>query len=134
LGGSIRVRRITALMRAKQFARRKGFGHVIVRAHLQADDPIGLVVARGQHHDRHCAMLAGAQVAREREPIFTGHHHVEHDEVDGVRVQHRAHLAAVGHRGGAQAVLLQVVGDHAADLAVVVDDQDVVDVLHVVVS
>ena len=38
--------------------------------------------------------------------------------------------AAVGDRRGAQAVLLQVLAQQAADLRVVVDDQDVVGRVH----
>jgi hypothetical protein len=41
-----------------------------------------------------------------------------------------AHLPAIGDDAGAQAVLLQVVADQFADLAVVVNDQDVIDVFH----
>ena len=41
-------------------------------------------------------------------------------------VERGLHLAAIGGGGAAQALLLEVVGEQLADVAVVVDDQDVV--------
>jgi len=69
---------------------------------------------------------AGAQVAAQGQAIVAGHHHVEHDQVDAVLVERGLHLAPVGGGGAAQALLLEVVGEQLADVAVVVDDQDVV--------
>jgi hypothetical protein len=41
-----------------------------------------------------------------------------------------AHLPAIGDHRGAQAVFLQVIADQLADLAVVVDDENVIDMFH----
>ncbi|MNT64236.1 hypothetical protein D3C72_2021160 [compost metagenome] len=39
-------------------------------------------------------------------------------------------MPAVGNHGAAQAVFFQVVADQLANFTVVIDDQDVVDVVH----
>ena len=75
-------------------------------------------------------MAAGAQVAAEREAVVAGQHQVENDEVDRAVVQRLAHASAVGCGGDAIAVLLQVLGDQLAQVAVVVDDQDVIRPFH----
>ena len=114
----------------KQFAGGEGLGQVVVGAHLQADDAVGLVVARGEHQHRRGLVLADAQLAAEQQAVVAGHHDVEDDQVHRVGFEERAHLPAIGDDGGAQAVLLQVVAYQLANLAVIVDDQDVIDMLH----
>jgi hypothetical protein len=69
---------------------------------------------------------ARAQVAAQGESILAGQHQVEHDQVEASLVQRGAHLAAISDRRAAQALLLQVFGEQVADLAVVIDDEDVV--------
>ncbi|SPO62188.1 protein of unknown function [Pseudomonas inefficax] len=114
----------------QQFAGRERLGQVIVGAHFQADDTVGFVVAGGQHQHRGIAVLAGAQFAAQQQAVVAGHHDVEDDQVHAVGFEKGAHLPAVGDDAGAQAVLLQVVADQFADFAVVVDDQDVIDMFH----
>ena len=114
----------------KQFAGGEGLGQVVVGAHLQADDAVGLVVARGEHQHRRGLVLADAQLAAEQQAVVAGHHDVEDDQVHRVGFEERAHLPAIGDDGGAQAVLLQVVAYQLANLAVIVDDQDVIDMIH----
>ena len=76
-------------------------------------------------------MLARPQLAAEHEPVIAGHHDVEHDEVDPVGLEKRPHLPPVRDDSGAQAVLLQIIGNELSDFTVVIDDQDVVYMLHV---
>ncbi|MNY51680.1 hypothetical protein D3C86_1872940 [compost metagenome] len=76
-------------------------------------------------------MLAGAQLPAQHQPVVAGHHHIEHDQVDGVGFQEGAHLAAIGGNGGTQAVLLEIARHQLANFAIVVDDQDMIDVLHI---
>ncbi|MNH15090.1 hypothetical protein D3C79_746970 [compost metagenome] len=114
----------------QQLAGRERLGQVVVGAHFEADDAIGLVVARGQHQHRRVAMLAGAQLTAQQQAVVAGHHDVEHDQVDAVGFEEGAHLPAVGDDAGTQTVLLQIVADQFADLAVIVNDQDVIDVFH----
>ncbi|MDT4823099.1 hypothetical protein FQZ97_563200 [compost metagenome] len=75
-------------------------------------------------------MLADAQFATEAQAIVAGHHDVEHDQVDHIALEEGTHLPAIGRQADAQAILLQVVADQLANFPVVVDDQDVIDVVH----
>jgi len=112
----------------EQLARHEGLGQVVVGAHLEADDAVHVLAARGQHQDGGVGVCAAgrAQVAAQAEAVLARHHHVEHDEVDLVALERELHFAAVCSGGAAQALLLEIVGEQAADLAIVVDDQDVV--------
>jgi len=51
-----------------------------------------------------------------------------------VLLEHRLHFAPIGRRAAAQALLLEVIRKQAADVAVVVDDKDVVLMVHRAVS
>ena len=64
----------------QQLARVERLGQVVVGAHLQADDAVGLVAARGQHDHRDFRLRA--QLAAQRQPVVAGQHHVEHDQVE----------------------------------------------------
>ena len=113
-----------------QLARIEGLGEVVVGAHLEPDDAVGLLAPRRQHQDGRRLVPAGPEFAAEDEPVIAGHHQIEDDEIDGVGLEKAAHLPAVGGSGNAQPVLLEIARDELADLAVVVDDQDVVDMVH----
>ena len=63
----------------EQLARVEGLGDVIVGAHLQAHDAVGLLAHGGQQDDRDPRRLA--QVPAEREPVLARHRDVEHHEV-----------------------------------------------------
>ncbi len=107
----------------QQLARVEGFRHVIVGAELQADDPVGLLAHRGQHHDRHLGLAA--QPAGEVEATLARQHQVEHDEMVVAIGEGAAGFPGVAHRGHPHVVLLlQEAGEQIADLAVVVDHQD----------
>ena len=75
-------------------------------------------------------MLAGAQFTAQQQTVVTGHHDVQHDQVHRGGFEEGAHLPAIGDHGGAQAVLLEVVAHQLSDLAVIVHDQDVIDMIH----
>ncbi|MCY1454242.1 hypothetical protein D9M71_712940 [compost metagenome] len=75
-------------------------------------------------------MFASAQFAAEQQAIVPRHHDVQHDQVHRSGFQKRAHLPPIRHDGGAQAVLLQVVAYQLADFAVIVNDEDVINVIH----
>ncbi|EGE56510.1 hypothetical protein RHECNPAF_6420057 [Rhizobium etli CNPAF512] len=115
----------------EQFTRGEGLGKIVVCAHLQPEDPVHLVRARRQHQDRDRLVPAGAEFAAQHQPVIAGHHHVEHDQVDGIGIQKTAHLAPVRGNAGPQAILLQIAGDQLADFTIVVDDQDVIDMIHI---
>ncbi|MNQ76608.1 hypothetical protein D3C85_914540 [compost metagenome] len=75
-------------------------------------------------------MLAGTQLAAQQQAVIARHHDVEHDQVHRRGFQKRPHLPPIGDHGGAQTIFLQVVAHQFPDLAVVIDDQDMVDMVH----
>jgi hypothetical protein len=68
--------------------------------------------------------------ASELQSVLAGHHQVEHDEIDVRLLQRATHGFAIGHGGGAVAILLQVIAEQRANVAVVVDDQDMTGFAH----
>ena len=68
-----------------ELARRERLRDVVVGAELEAGDPVGLLVARGQHHDRHLRL--GAHLPADLEAVDPGQADVEHDEPDRVAAQ-----------------------------------------------
>ena len=77
-----------------ELADREGLRDVVVGAELEPDHLVELVVAGRQHDDRHGAL--GAQALAHLEPVEARQHDVEHDEVDGLRVEALERLLAVG--------------------------------------
>ena len=65
---------------AHQLAQAERLGQVVVRAELEADDLVDLVVAGGQDEDRRLR-AGGAQPAQDLEAVDAGQPDVEHDEV-----------------------------------------------------
>ena len=114
----------------QQLPRGKGLCQIVVCAHLQADDAVGFVASGRQHQDWCRLVLAGAQFAAQDQSIIARHHHIENDEIDGVRLEKCPHMPAVGSHGDPQAILLQITRNQFPDFAIVIDDQDVVDMIH----
>jgi hypothetical protein len=56
--------------------------------------------------------------------IFAGHHHIQHDKMDGGAVEVMAGLGGIGGKRGAEALLAQVLAQRLADIAGVIDDKD----------
>ena len=65
------------------------------------------------------------QLAAQREPVLARQHEVEHDEIDVRSLEHPPHRLALADGGHAIAILLEVVAQQCADVAVVIDDQNV---------
>jgi hypothetical protein len=106
----------------QKLTRVEGLGQIVVRADLQTDDPVGFVPQGGQHQDRDGA--ACAQPPADRQPVLAGHHHIEHDKIEGSDLQRCVHCPGVGGHGHAHAVLLQVFRQGVPDFAVVINDED----------
>ena len=106
----------------RQLARVERLAEVVVRAHLEADDPIHLLRARRQHQDRHVGVLA--QLAADVEPALLRHHQVEHDQRRLPRAGRLQRLLAVGGLEHGEALLLQVHRAELADARFVVGHQD----------
>ena len=81
--------RVLALRAAKQRAHAgdelvgaERLGEVVVGAHLEADDALGFVGARGQHDDRNRRrLLVGAQQPADFESVDVRQHHIQHDQI-----------------------------------------------------
>jgi len=67
----------------QQLAEVEGLGEVVVAPGVEAGDPVGHGVARGEHQHR-VAPPARPQLAADAEPVALRHHHVEHGGVVGV--------------------------------------------------
>jgi len=100
---------------------RKGFEHIVVRAHHQPDDAVGLLGARCKQDDWHLALLADR--AAEAEAILAGHHDVENDEFDRTAGQHLACLGGIGRLGHAKAGALKIGPERFADRRFVIDEE-----------
>ena len=111
-----------------EFARAEGLHDIIVGAHLEADDPVGLLGLCGEQDDRDFA--GRADVAGEAQAVLAGHHHVENDEVDRIGGQPRARLIGVGGLADAKALLGEELRERLANRALVVDEEDMRRVTH----
>ena len=113
----------------QQFARIERLRYIVVCAKFQADDPVGFLPHRGQHHDRHIGLAA--EPAGKVQPAFTGQHQIEHDQVVVAVGEGAPSLPGVAHRGDPHAVLLfQETRQQIADFPVVVHHQDVRHLFH----
>src|SRR3954453_715438 len=118
LGGAAQDR----LDASDQLARVERLGQVVVGAHLEPDDLVDVVVAGGQHQDWH--VRGGADLPAHLEPVDVGQHQVEHHQVGlGVLGLHQR-LAAVAGDLDLVARVLQVHRDEGCNVALVLDDQD----------
>ena len=105
-----------------ELADRERLRDVVVRAELEADHLVELVVAGRQHDDRHRARRA--QPLAHLEPVEPRQHDVEHDEVDRRVGETAQRLLAVGRLHDRVPVLLEREREHLADGVLVVDEQD----------
>ena len=112
-----------ALDAGDQLARIEGLGDVVVRAHLEADDPVD-DRAGGRQHDDRDLRVALAQVPREAQAVLAGHVDVHQREVDRMRGGHRPRGAGALGADRRVAVGDEVFLQHLAHVRLVVDDQD----------
>jgi hypothetical protein len=77
-----------------QLAQRERLGDVVVGAHLQADDPVHLRVARGQHQDGDLA--GGPHPPADVPAAETRQHQVEDQQVGPLALEVADGLRAVG--------------------------------------
>ena len=110
-----------------ELARRERLRDVVVGAELEADDPVGLLVAGGQHDHRHGRALA--HLAADVEPVHPGQADVEHDDADRVARQLDERVLAARDPDDRVAVALEVGAHEPGDRVVVLDEEDVARVL-----
>jgi transcription elongation factor GreA len=105
-----------------QFARAERFADVVVGAKLQTDDTVDFVAPGGQHDDRWSALLA--QLATDLKAIDAGQHQVEdHKGHTFVASQAESRLPVGGFEDRIS-LALQVRRDQAADVRLVINDQN----------
>ena len=117
-----RARRSTARMRATSSRALNGFTHVVVGAHLEADDPVRLLAARGEHDDRHLG--AAAQLAAHVVAGAVGQHHVQQHQVGRQVAGQRDALGRRARDRAVEALPLERLGERGGDRGLVLDHQD----------
>ena len=108
---------------AHELAQAERLGQVVVGAELEPDDLVDLVVAGGQHEDRHLG-AGRPQPAQDLEAVHPGQAHVEDDEVRRLARRDLEALFTRSGDGDLVALLLEGVLDPASDRVLVFDDED----------
>ncbi len=105
-----------------ELARGERLGQVVVGAHLEPEQLVELVVARGQHHDRDRGVAT--ELAGDLETVEAGQAEVEDDEIGVLAPRGLDGARAIGCRQHGEARVLEVVARELDDLGFVVDDED----------
>ena len=111
-----------ALDARHELARVERLRQVVVGADLEADDLVDVLVAGGEHQDRHVRGLAHA--AADLDPVDVGQHQVEDDQRGLLGRDLRQRGAAGGDGAHVVAGVLEVEGDERGDRRLVLDDQN----------
>ena len=108
-----------------QLPGRERLGDVIISAQFEAEHPIHLLAACGQHHHR--CPAAFAEAAQKVQAGSTGQHHIEQYQVRlaARSVEYFPHLTGIAGGGNAEPCLAQKAADERAHLAVILHDQQV---------
>ena len=109
----------------EELVQREGLHEVVVRARVEACDPVRDLVAGRQHQYRR-VVAAVAQDATDGQPVGAWHQHVEHDHVGRQVVDAEQRVVAVD--GGVHVVAFEPKRalDRLAHVRVVFDDEDAV--------
>src|SRR6185312_14140321 len=110
-----------ALHAGDELARVEGLREVVVRTDLEADDLVDVLVARGQHDDRHVRALPDP--AADLDPVHVRQVEVEHDEGRHLGRDGVERTGAGAHRAHAVAGVLEIERDERRDRLLVLDDQ-----------
>src|SRR5688572_396821 len=105
-----------------ELTRVEGLGQVVVGADLEPDDLVDVLVAGGEHQDRHVRGLAHA--AADLDPVDVRQHQVEDDQGGRLGGDVRQPSAAGRDRADVVAGVLQVQGHEGGDRGFVLHDQD----------
>ena len=106
----------------QQFARIEGFAQIIVCPAVEPGDAVVILTQRGEHQNGGIAVPA--QPLACAQPVFTGHHHVQHDEVETRLCTLAIHLSRVPRDGGTHPIAFKIARQRRPDFGVVVDDKD----------
>ena len=105
-----------------QLARVKGFGEIIVRACLTPCDPLLRFGGGCQHQDR-CRTALRAQRFGKIEAVLPGHHHIQHQKIEGQRPHTGASLCRRCCSGDDVPLPTQIARQQCAQPRIVIDDQ-----------
>ena len=105
-----------------ELARVERLRQVVVGADLEPDDLVDVLVARGQHQDRHVGALADPLA--DLDAVDVRQHQVEHDQRRRVRGGLAERVGAGRRRPHRVAGVPQVERDERGDRALVLDDED----------
>ena len=105
-----------------QFLRTERLHEVVVAAELESHDAVGLLAARGQHHDRDRG--GPSQLARHVEPVHARQSQIQHHQIRAPSPSARERGLAVADGRHLEAGDLEVVAQRSRDLHLVLDDQD----------
>jgi hypothetical protein len=94
---------------------------VVVCAEVEADHLVGVAAARREQHDRDVARLA--EPPTDLEPVESGQHHVEEDEVESLRASRRERLHSVFGNDHPMPVARHVQAQQVANPGIVIDDE-----------
>src|SRR5215210_1014933 len=94
---------------------------IVVRSHLQPDDPVHDAPAGGEHDDRDAAALA--DLAADGETVHAGEHHVENDDVGRIGLERAEPLVRTGDRPDGEAELGEILGEERVQPLVIIDDE-----------
>ncbi len=104
---------------------RKRFGHVIVGAQFQAGHHIGFPALGGQHENRNAAgAIIAFQPPRHLQPVNTGQHQVEKDQVGPLAVGFFEGFFAAGRRIHPEPLPGEVDRQQLEDIFLIVDSQN----------
>ena len=104
-----------------ELARRERLGDVVVGADLEPGDTVGLLVARGEHENRHCGLRA--KPAADLKAVEAGQADVEHDEADRMPRELGERFLTGAHPDHAIAVAAEVRPDDRSDRLLVLDEE-----------
>ena len=123
LGGPSRGPAQHALDRSQQLTQVERFWQIDIRTHFEADDAVENLALTGQNDDPDARFIA--QRASKGQSVLSRQHQIEDDEINGGLRHDPAHLGAI-MRGRNPVTLAGVIfPDEIADLAFIVDNQDV---------
>src|SRR5438270_9454825 len=105
-----------------ELLRRERLRDVVVRAELQADELVALLVAPAEDEDRD--RRVATEGPRDVEAIELRQAEVQHDEIGMLRACARERLRPIGGARDRESRVLEVVPGELDDLRLVVDDED----------
>ena len=100
----------------------EGLDDVVVRADVQAEDAVGILVARGDHEDGHARYAADAPA--DLHAVDAREHDVQQDQRGRGGVKERERLLAGARRQAGPALGLDILGQNLYNLFVVVHNEN----------